>query len=109
MTVRVRTNPLAVERLLNERGTRRLVEAKAAEIAADAAAMAPVRFGVLRRSYTSTKARITKSGVVASAYTWSRIGHIIEWGSIRQAPVAPLRRAAARSGLRRRDYPKGAR
>lgn len=108
MTVRVTTNPVAVDRLLNEAGARRLVADTAQQIAEDASSLASVDDGFLRRSYKATRARMTKTGLVATAYTDSAIGHIEEWGSVKRAPRATLRRAAARTGLRRREYPKGA-
>jgi hypothetical protein len=63
-----------------------------------------------RRSYRSGRARVTRDGVVASAYTFAKLGHIWEWGGQRgQRVYAPLRNAALRTGLRIRLYGKGQR
>lgn len=85
-----------------------LVTTAAGEIAQGAADSVPVRTGALKRSYKHTRAVSTGDAVTATAYTTDPAGHIVEWGSARQAPMAPLRRAAESTGLRTRLNPKGA-
>lgn len=101
------TRPDAADVLLREMGAKRLVEDATARIARGAAESVPVDTGMLKRSYRSTPARLDAEGLRSTAYTWAKTGHIWEWGSIRQAPLAPLRRAAERLGFRTKPTPKG--
>ncbi|RTL08422.1 MAG: hypothetical protein EKK62_07640 [Acidimicrobiia bacterium] len=102
------TRPDAADVLLREASSALLVEQAAAQVAKGAAELVPVDTGTLKRSYRSTKATLDAEGLRATAYTWAKTGHLFEWGSVRQAPLAPLRRAAERLGLRTKPTPKGA-
>ena len=103
----VRPTPGGVDRLLNLPAVKVQVTRAAQQIANDASGLAPRDTGFLQRSYKWRRAVAEPGRVVATAYTTSRIGHIIEWGSSRQPARAPLRRAAEVSGLRTRLAPKG--
>lgn len=97
-----------IDELLNLPTVKGLVTSAAGEIARDAATLAPQRTGHLSRSYKRTVAVREPGRVVATAYTDDMAGHLAEWGSVKNPPYAPLRRAAERSRLRTRLAPKGA-
>jgi len=110
VSARVTIDPTGIDRLLAAPELRREVEQTAQRVAEAARPFAPIETGVGRRSYRATRARLTRDGLVATAYTWSRLGHIWEWGGQRgQRVYAPLRNGALRTGLRIRLYGKGQR
>jgi hypothetical protein len=103
VTARVRLDPAAVDRLLADPRMRAEVEQTAQRVADAARPFAPLDTGAGRRSYRATKAKVTPTGLTATAYTWARLGHIWEWGGMRgQTVYAPLRNGALRVGLRLR-------
>ncbi len=107
MGCRVTISDRGVAELLDSPKAKRHVEGAARAIAAAAAAIAPRRSGRLAKSYRATKAEVGPDGVSARAYTAMPYGHLVEWGSVGQAPKAPLRRGAQRAGYRLRITPKG--
>lgn len=107
MGCRVTISDRGVDQLLDAPKPKRLAEAAALAVARAAGELAPRRTGRLAKSYRITKAEVTATGVSARAYTAMPYGHLVEWGSVNQAPTAPLRRAAQRAGYRLRITPKG--
>ena len=107
MPCRVKIHDKGIGDLLQTPQAKRHVTVAAGEIARAAAAIAPRRSGRLAKSYRSTKAEVTPNGLSARAYTAMPYGHLVEWGSVGQAPKAPLRRGAQRAGYRLKITPKG--
>lgn len=109
MGCKVTISDAGVDDLLDSPKVHRLAEVGARAVARAAGEGAPVgRTGRLRKSYRSTKAEATATGVSARAYTVDPAGHLAEWGSVNNPPYAVLRRAAQRVGLRLRLASKGA-
>lgn len=105
---RVTLSPQAIDALLAEPQAAVLVAHEARMVANEAAALAPVgATGKLRASYKSTRATVTPTGLVATAYTDDFRGHWFEWGTIKMPAYAPLRRAVTRLGLKFSLTPKG--
>ena len=107
MGCRVTISDRGVDQLLDDPKAKRHVEGAARAVAAAASAIAPRRSGRLAKSYRATKAEATPTGLSARAYTAMPYGHLVEWGSVNQAPKAPLRRGAQRAGYRLKINPKG--
>lgn len=102
MTARVRQRPGAAMALLASPLAAQLVTEAAEDVADYAAGFVPVDKGYSRKGYTSTVAKLTARGLVATAYTAEVTGHLHEWGSVNTPVLAPLRRGAERAGLRTR-------
>lgn len=107
MGCRVTIHDRGVADLLDSPKAKRHVEAAAKAVARAAAEIAPRRTGRLAKSYRATRAEVTAGGLSARAYTALPYGHLVEWGTVNQAPKAPLRRGAQRAGYRIRITPKG--
>lgn len=107
MGCKVRLYDTGLDDLLSSPPAKRHVTVAAKEVAQAASELAPRRTGRLAESYTYTRAEETGDGLVARAYTDVPYGHLVEWGSVNNAPKAPLRRAAQRVGLRIRIAAKG--
>lgn len=97
MNVRYRPNPLFEEevraQVVHERGMRKITK----EVAAVTARLAPDKTGYYQRRI---KARGT--AVTAEDFAW----HMIEFGSVHNPPLAPLRRGLRASGVRLVKAPK---
>ena len=96
MTVRYRSNPRGLQELGESKGVTDHLERVAEQLVDEARRIAPVRTGAYRDSLRVIKRRPGR----VSAGTKISYGHIIEWGSRRQPPKAPLRKAALRLGLK---------
>jgi hypothetical protein len=103
--MKVTPSPAGIDQLLAESAA--LVVAGAAAVAENASQIVHKRTGKTAESYSSTPAVVTPTGVRATAYTDSPVGHLVEWGTAKMAPQAPLRRGAERAGLRTRLAAKG--
>ncbi len=108
MGARYRTNEAGITELLEGAPAKRIVHDAAQDVATAAAELAPRRTGRLARSYRASRAVADHSRVYAVAYTAQWYGHLVEWGTARTTPQAPLRRAVLRAGLRLRPAPKEA-
>ena len=102
---KVTPRPEGITELLAESAP--AVALKAAEVAENAAGIVNRRTGATAESYTSTPPIVTRSGVTATAYSASPIAHLVEWGTAKMPPQAPLRRGAQQAGLRTRLAAKG--
>lgn len=84
----------------------RRVERTADAIAATAKADAPYRnpkHKSFANSIDATPARVDSQGAVASVTSSDTAAHLIEFGSVNNAPFAPFRNAVRSLGLRLED------
>lgn len=105
MTVRPR--PQGVTELMNHPPVKALATLGAKEIAEGAPRFINNDTGAAAGSMRVRRAQTMPNGDVrATAYSVDPFFHLIEWGSINNAPQAPLRKAAESTGLRTRLTPK---
>jgi hypothetical protein len=107
MSTHVRPRPAGVIELMALPSVKALATTGAKEIATAAPNFINVQSGRFSASYRVRRAQQQTNGdVVATAYSVEPFAHLIEWGSIHNAPQAPLRKAAEGTGLRTRLNPK---
>ncbi len=92
MTTRVSFPTDWEDDLRRSRGVVRVVAKAVAEAAGNARAIA-----AQHRVSGAYEASIDHDDT--SLWTTSRVGHILEWGSVRHAPIAALRRGTEAAGL----------
>lgn len=104
---RVRSRPAGITELMNHPPVKALVTLGAKEIAETAPRFVNNDTGAAAASMRVRRAEVMPNGDVrASAYSVDPFFHLIEWGSVNNAPQAPLRKAAESTGLRTRLTPK---
>jgi len=107
MSAHVRHRPQGIDELMQHPPVKALATLGAKEIAEAAPNYINNRTGAAAESLRVRRAQTRPNGdVVATAYSVDPFFHLIEWGSIHNAPQAPLRKAAESTGLRTTLTPK---